>query len=87
MVCGPTAWPCCRARLDGYRAAMDAAGVAVDPRLVRISTLHFEGRLRDGRELLSLPDPPTAIFTANDLQALGIYTRPPGRPACAFPRN
>jgi LacI family transcriptional regulator, xylobiose transport system transcriptional regulator len=73
MVCGPTEWPCCRARLDGYRAAMDAAGVPVDPRLVRISTLYFEGGLRDGRELLALPDPPTAIFTANDLQALGIY--------------
>ena len=73
MVCGPVAWPCCRARLDGYRAAMDAAGVAVDPRLVRISTLYFEGGLRDGRELLSLPDPPTAIFAANDLQAFGIY--------------
>jgi LacI family transcriptional regulator, xylobiose transport system transcriptional regulator len=73
MVCGPTKWPCCRARLDGYRAAMDAAGVPADPRLVRVSTLYFEGGLRDGRELLNLPDPPTAIFTANDLQALGVY--------------
>ncbi|WP_422773558.1 LacI family DNA-binding transcriptional regulator [Plantactinospora sp. WMMC1484] len=73
MLSGPTQWPCCRARLDGYRAAMDAAGVAVDPDLVRISTLYVEGGLADGRELLALPDPPTAIFTANDLQALGVY--------------
>ncbi|HEX6473023.1 MAG TPA: LacI family DNA-binding transcriptional regulator [Streptosporangiaceae bacterium] len=73
MVCGPTQWPCCRARLDGYRAAMDAAGVPVDPELVRISTLYVEGGLRDGAELLALPDPPTAVFTANDLQALGVY--------------
>jgi hypothetical protein len=35
-----------------------AAGVPVDPRLVRVSTLYFEGGLRDGRELLRLPDPP-----------------------------
>lgn len=73
MLSGPVQWPCCRARLDGYRAAMDAAGVPVDPDLVRISTLYVEGGLRDGAELLRLPDPPTAIFTANDLQALGVY--------------
>ncbi|GAT70734.1 lacI family transcriptional regulator [Planomonospora sphaerica] len=73
MLSGPTGWPCCRARLDGYRAAMDAAGVPVDPDLVRVSTLYVEGGLRDGGELLRLPDPPTAIFTANDLQAFGVY--------------
>ena len=73
MISGPTEWPCCRARLDGYRAAMDAAGVPVHPDLVRISTLYVEGGLRDARALLSLPDPPTAIFAANDLQALGVY--------------
>lgn len=73
MISGPTEWPCCRARLDGYRAAMDAAGAPVDPELVRISTLYVEGGLRDGAELLRLPDPPTAVFTANDLQALGVY--------------
>ncbi|HEY1318737.1 MAG TPA: substrate-binding domain-containing protein, partial [Streptosporangiaceae bacterium] len=73
MISGPTEWPCCRARLDGYRAAMDAAGVPADPRLVRISTLYVEGGLRDGLELLRRPRRPTAIFTANDLQALGVY--------------
>ena len=73
MISGPTEWPCCRARLDGYRAAMDAAGAPVHPDLVRISTLYVEGGLRDARALLSLPDPPTAIFAANDLQALGVY--------------
>jgi LacI family transcriptional regulator, xylobiose transport system transcriptional regulator len=73
MIGGPTEWPCCRARLDGYRAAMDSAGVPVDPSLVRTSTLYVEGGLRDARELLALPDPPTAVFTANDLQAIGVY--------------
>lgn len=73
MVSGPVEWPCCRARLDGYRAAMDAAGVPVDPELIRMSTLYVEGGLAAGRDLLRLPNPPTAIFTANDLQALGVY--------------
>ena len=73
MLSGPTEWPCCRARLDGFRAAMDAAGVPVDPELVRVSTLYVEGGMRDGAELLRLPDPPTAIVTANDFQAMGTY--------------
>jgi DNA-binding LacI/PurR family transcriptional regulator len=73
MVSGPTGWPCIRARLDGYRAAMDAAGVPVDPDLVRVSTLYVEGGQRDGAELLRLSEPPTAIVTANDLQAMGVY--------------
>jgi LacI family xylobiose transport system transcriptional regulator len=73
MLSGPTEWLCCRARLDGFQAAMDAAGVPVDRELTRISVLYGEGGLRDGRELLALPYPPTAIFTANDLQALGVY--------------
>jgi LacI family xylobiose transport system transcriptional regulator len=73
MISGPTEWPCCRARLDGYRAAMDAAGVPVEPELVRIGPLYVEGGLREGAELLRLPEPPTAVFTANDLQAFGVY--------------
>jgi DNA-binding LacI/PurR family transcriptional regulator len=73
MLTGPTEWPCCRARLDGYRAAMDAAHVPVDPELVRTSILYVEGGLHDGGALLRRPDPPTAIVCTNDLQALGVY--------------
>lgn len=73
MVNGPMAFLCCVARLDGYRAALDAAGVPVDPSLVIDSTLYVEGGLHAGRALLARPDPPTAVFTANDLQALGVY--------------
>lgn len=73
MINGPVAWPCCRARLGGYCAALEMAGVSVDPALVRDSTLYVEGGLRDGAALLELPDPPTAVFTANDLQAHGVY--------------
>jgi DNA-binding LacI/PurR family transcriptional regulator len=73
MINGPVAWPCCRARLGGFRAALEMAGIEVDPRMVRDSTLYVEGGLRDGTALLALPEPPTAIFTANDLQAHGVY--------------
>jgi LacI family transcriptional regulator, xylobiose transport system transcriptional regulator len=72
IISGPDLIPCCRARLDGYRAAMDAAGVPVDG-LVHFGDLHVEEGVALGRELLAQPEPPTAIFAGNDLQALGVY--------------
>ncbi len=73
MVNGPATLMCCRARLDGYRAALDAAGVPADPDLVRTAPLYVEGGRIQGTALLELPEPPTAVFAANDLQALGVY--------------
>jgi DNA-binding LacI/PurR family transcriptional regulator len=73
MLGGNQQWPFCRARMDGFRAAMDAAGVPVDPDLVRIGSLYVEGGVDDGTALLRLPVPPTAIVTTNDLQAHGVY--------------
>ena len=59
-------------RLLGYRRALQAAGVPVDHGLRREAP---HGRLsahRLTRELLALSRPPTAIFAASDLQALGV---------------
>lgn len=70
---GNMRWPFSRARLDGYRAAMDAAGVPIERDLVRIGPLYVEGGLTDGAALLRLPAPPTAIVCTNDLQAHGVY--------------
>jgi DNA-binding LacI/PurR family transcriptional regulator len=52
---------------------MDAAGVPVDPALVRTGPLYVDGGRTQGKALLELPEPPTAVFAANDLQALGVY--------------
>jgi len=73
VISGPEQILCSRARLDGYRAAMDEAGVPVDPRLIRRGAFHINEGIEEGRALLALPDPPTAIFAGNDLQALGVY--------------
>ncbi|WNV85141.1 LacI family DNA-binding transcriptional regulator [Umezawaea sp. Da 62-37] len=73
MINGPGEFLCCRARVDGYRAALDAAGVPLDPELLRAGPFYFETGRDQARELLRLPDPPTAIFAANDLQAFGVY--------------
>lgn len=73
MIGGPPEFLSARARLDGYRAAMDSAAVPVDPALIRSGRFHFEDGLALATELLRSPDPPTAVFAANDLLALGVY--------------
>ena len=73
VIGGPHALLCSRARLDGYRAAMDLAGIAVDPALLHSGDFHVEGGYRAGLSLLRLPEPPTAVFAGSDLQALGLY--------------
>lgn len=71
-ITGPARVLCSRARLDGHRAAMEAAGLAIDPELICEGDFHAEDGLEHGRWLLSRPDPPTAIVTGNDLQAFGV---------------
>ncbi|MEU7618676.1 LacI family DNA-binding transcriptional regulator [Micromonospora rifamycinica] len=73
MIGGPEHVLCCRARLDGHRSALDAAGAPVESELVVHTGLtHEDGRVA-ALGLLRRPDPPTAIFACNDLQALGVY--------------
>ncbi|WP_371796709.1 LacI family DNA-binding transcriptional regulator [Streptomyces sp. NBC_01718] len=73
VVSGPSRMMCSRARVDGYRAAMETAGLPLDPALVREGEFSHEDGYSAGLELLRLPEPPTAIFAGNDLQALGVY--------------
>ncbi|WP_434743975.1 LacI family DNA-binding transcriptional regulator [Micromonospora sp. SH-82] len=73
FIAGPPQLMCSRARLDGYRAALDAAGVPVDDSLVRPGNFYHEAGYTAGTQLLALPDPPTAIFASSDQMALGVY--------------
>jgi LacI family transcriptional regulator len=58
-------------RLDGYRAALLDKGLAFDERLVVEGDFYQGGGERGAEALLNLPEPPTAIFAANDLSAFG----------------
>jgi DNA-binding LacI/PurR family transcriptional regulator len=65
-----------RLRVQGYEQALVAAGLALDPDLV-VATESFtraEGAAAVDR-LLSLPEPPDALFCFNDLLALGALRR------------
>lgn len=59
-----------RLREQGFRQAMAAAGVPVDPALIRAGGYRMETTREPVRELLALPDRPTAVFAANDLSAI-----------------
>ncbi|MFC7481538.1 substrate-binding domain-containing protein [Luedemannella flava] len=72
-ITGPLDYLCARARLDGYRAAMDAANAPIGAGMVRTGRFDVTTGLVEGRALLGLRTPPTAIVCGNDLQALGVY--------------
>ena len=72
-ITGSPAVLCSQARLDGYRAALERAGIPLDAALVRPGDFHYESALAAASQLLRLPDPPTAIFAASDVQAMGVY--------------
>ncbi len=73
VIGGPAGILCSRARVDGFRAAMDAAGIAVEPDLLSHGEFDVDEGVERGLALLQMADPPTAIMTGNDLQALGVY--------------
>ena len=59
-------------RLDGYRDALESAGIAFDDALVRDGAFTFESGRDAARDLLDLSAPPTAIFASNDDMAAGV---------------
>ncbi|MEL7446341.1 MAG: LacI family DNA-binding transcriptional regulator [Pseudomonadota bacterium] len=59
-------------RFSGFSVAMEAAGLKVDPDLVRPGTFQFESGYDAGRYFLKLDELPTAIFSSNDDMAAGI---------------
>jgi LacI family xylobiose transport system transcriptional regulator len=74
IVGGPEDMMCSTARLSGYRAAPEGAGVDVRADfIVGTDRFHFDEGLRAGEQLLDLPRRPTAIFASSDTQALGVY--------------
>ncbi len=59
-------------RRRGFVAALDRAGVAHDPALERVGPHGRDQADALAESLLRLPDPPSAIFAASDLQAIGV---------------
>lgn len=62
-----------RDRLKGYRRALSEADIPFELDLVRPGTWEPSAGYEQTLALLDLDQPPTAIFCANDLMALGCY--------------
>ncbi|HEY3109980.1 MAG TPA: LacI family DNA-binding transcriptional regulator [Chloroflexota bacterium] len=60
------------ARRAGYRATLAAAGVEPRPDYQRPAAFTPEAGATAADALLSLPEPPTAVFAGSDAQALGV---------------
>ena len=61
-------------RLDGYRQALDEAGIAFDLALVVQSNGRLDGGERALRTLAELDEAPTAVFCYNDMTAIGLIS-------------
>jgi len=79
---GASTTACFQARLHGYRAALENAGIGFDPQLVSLGNSDYDDGFTRARHLLALPRPPTAVFASSDPVAFGVIeaARLSGRP-------
>jgi LacI family transcriptional regulator len=74
IISGPSSHRCSRDRIAGYRSALEDAGIAFDPTLIRPGGFKQETGYEQTCALLDLPEVPTAIFAGCDTQAMGVYS-------------
>ncbi len=74
IISGDAALRCSRDRIAGYRAALEDAGIPIEPELIRPGLFIQQTGYEQTCALLDLPEPPTAIFAGSDTQAMGVYS-------------
>lgn len=72
-ITGPLDKSPARLRLEGFRSAMQRAGITVPQSYEIIADFEFAGGLRAMNTLLALREPPQAVFIGNDAMAVGAY--------------
>lgn len=65
--------PAAIGRLQGYQEALATAGIAFDEALLRAGISDAADGYRCTMELMTQPEPPTALFCFNDRMAMGAY--------------
>ncbi len=71
IIAGPISSKPGKERLDGYIKAVQDYGLDYRPDYVVKGDFKIQSGYQGAKELLSLPVPPTAIFTSNNLMTLG----------------
>lgn len=72
-IAGPQDKTPARLRLEGYRNAMNRAGLEIHEGYEIIGDFEFQGGFTAMNALLALEQPPHAVFTGNDAMAVGAY--------------
>jgi LacI family transcriptional regulator len=62
-------------RLLGFKKGLDKAGISLPDELICKSNYEIKDAEEKIRPMLSLPHPPTAVFCATDLQAIGVINK------------
>ncbi len=72
---GPPGWISAEERFRGYAHTLEQHGIAVREDLIYRGDLRFESGISALEYFLTLPQWPSAIFSANDQMAFGVLTR------------
>ncbi|MEZ6000802.1 LacI family DNA-binding transcriptional regulator [Hyphomonas sp.] len=72
FICGPVTHEEASVRLQGYKDALEQAGISFDPERVVMGNFTFDSGISAADQLLDLPKRPTAIFASNDDMAAGV---------------
>ena len=73
FICGRPEVGTAQRRLKGYRDALANHGIEVDESLIVAGDFTQKTACKGARQLLTMDNPPTAIFAVNDQSALGVY--------------
>ncbi|MDF2058426.1 LacI family DNA-binding transcriptional regulator [Priestia megaterium] len=71
MITEDIKFPTIRARFEGYKQALEKAGLPYDESLVSLNNTSLDEGKQSTRELLHLSVPPTAIFASTEFLAIG----------------
>lgn len=72
FISGPDSFRSSHERGRGFEEGLAEHGLKLDPKLVRRGAYTFESGVEAATDLLSMPNPPTAIFAGNDEMAIGV---------------
>jgi LacI family transcriptional regulator len=74
MIAPPHSQMAAEERLDGFRDGLAEHGIELAASCIVRGTMRFESGVAAFKELMALPQRPTAIFAANDVMALGAMS-------------
>lgn len=70
-ISGPKLLTTTQLRLNGYKSALEAHGLPVQPELIMDGDYKYESGLRAAKAIMALPVKPTAVLASNDLMGIG----------------